>query len=408
MAAWNRREVDRLLGLRAALAICIAITAGGACGPQADGSGRGPVIDTLANGAVHVANRQEDAWAGTEPWALVEELRLGAIDEDGPELFSTIQHFAVDTAGSIHVLDAGSQEIRVFDSEGRFMRTQGGPGEGPGEFAAAAGLTWSPAGELWVADYRRNAYSVFAPDGTFLHSMTRAVRGYIYPWPGWFDPGGFLVDWTYDRERVAAEDFPAREIRNLVRVSGDGEPLDTPLVLSHVVPLVAGGERWIPFRPATGMRPGPPGSLLWYLTDEYSIARVTLSGDTTLVFSLDSPPAPVTAAERDSVLAIAGSDGPRYSPPDIPGAKPVIRRMTTGDDGHIYVLPETRGRVAGTVVDVFTGAGVYLGAMEAPGIFVGRGAPPPVVRGGHLYGVVRDELDVQFLVRFRIERPDGP
>lgn len=408
MAARNRREVDWLLALRAALPVYIAIAAAGACGTQADGSGRGPAIDTLANGAVHVANRQEDAWAGTEPWTLVEELRLGTAHDDGPELFSTIQHFAVDAAGSIYVLDVGAQEIRVFDSEGRFLRSQGGPGEGPGEFAQATGLVWGPAGELWVADYGLYVYTVFSQDGRFLHSIPRAVQGFIYPWPGWFDSGGFLVDWTYDRERVAAEDFPAREIRNLVRVSGDGEPLDTPLVLSHVVPLVAGGERWIPFRPATGMRPGPPGSLLWYLTDEYSIAQMTVSGDTTLVFSLDSSPAPVTAGERDSVLAISDADGRRYSPPDIPRAKPLIRRMTTGDDGYIYVLPETLGHAAGSVVDVFTDAGVYLGGMEAPGIAVGRGAPPPVVRGGHLYAVVRDELDVEYLVRFRIKRPDGP
>lgn len=314
----------------------------------------------------------------------------------------------MDAAGSMYVLDAGAREVRVFDSRGRFLRTQGGPGEGPGEFAVAAGLTWSPAGELWVADYNLYVYNVFAPDGTFLRSVPRAVRGSIYPWPGWFDPGGFLVDWTYGRERVAAEEFPAREVRNLVRVSGDGEPLDTPLVLTHVVPLVAGGERWIPFRPATGMRPGPPGSLLWYLTDEYSIARVTLSGDTTLVFSLDSSPAPVTAAERDSVLAISDSDGPRYSPEDIPLTKPVIRRITAADDGHIYVLAETLGNAAGSVVDVFTDAGVYLGSMEAPGISVGRGAPPPVVRGSRLHAVVRDALEVEYLVRFRIERPDSP
>ena len=167
----------------------------------------------------------------------------------------------LDAAGSIYVLDVGSREIRVFDSRGHFLRSQGGPGEGPGEFAEAGGLTWGPAGELWVVDYSLYVYTVLAPDGTFLRSMPRAVRGFIYPWPGWFDSGGFLVDWTYSRERVAVEDFPAREIRNLVRVSSDGEPLDTPLVLSHVVPLVASGEQWIPFRPATGMRPGPSGSL---------------------------------------------------------------------------------------------------------------------------------------------------
>ena len=69
------------------------------------------------------------------------------------------------------------------------------------------------------------------------------------------------------------------------------------------------------------------------------------------------------------------------------------------------MFPETLGRPAGSVVDVFTDAGAYRGPMEALGIHVGRDAPPPVVRGGFLCSVVRDELGVEYLDRLRIEKP---
>ena len=53
--------------------------------------------------------------------------------------------------------------------------------------------------------------------------------------------------------------------------------------------------------------------------------------------------------------------------------------------------------------DVFNPTGQYLGTVVAP--FRLQASPSPFVRDGALYGVIRDELDVQFVVRARIVRP---
>ena len=66
-------------------------------------------------------------------------LQLGD-DRGGHETFGSIGDVAVGSAGKVFVLDAHAQEIRVFDSSGRFMETFGGIGDGPMEFRSANGI----------------------------------------------------------------------------------------------------------------------------------------------------------------------------------------------------------------------------------------------------------------------------
>ena len=62
-------------------------------------------------------------------WTLTEELRIGSVDE-GPAMFSDIRGFGVLPDGDIWVLDYKTQDIRVFDSVGKFVRVIGRPGAG--------------------------------------------------------------------------------------------------------------------------------------------------------------------------------------------------------------------------------------------------------------------------------------
>ena len=75
------------------------------------------------------------------------------------------------TDGTIAVVNQGSQELRFYDSRGEFLRSAGGPGEGPGEFRDAF-LLWRVAGDtLWVGDYAPWRFNVFAPDGNFVRTV---------------------------------------------------------------------------------------------------------------------------------------------------------------------------------------------------------------------------------------------
>ena len=53
-----------------------------------------------------------------------------------------------------------------------------------------------------------------------------------------------------------------------------------------------------------------------------------------------------------------------------------------------------------TRFDVFDVDGTYLGQVEAPRGFAR--SPRPAIEGDRMWAVVRDELDVPYVVRFRI------
>ena len=133
----------------------LAVTALTACEQDLDNDS-GPRV---------VENNLASSWQTTGEWTLKEDLRLS-----GPPggYFGVIGALAADSRHNIHVLDGLAQEIHVFDSEGGFVRTLGGSGEGPGEFRMARGLAVAPGDTLWVVDPMTRRYSLFGPGGDFL------------------------------------------------------------------------------------------------------------------------------------------------------------------------------------------------------------------------------------------------
>ena len=112
-----------------------------------------------------VENSLSSAWTTTTEWTLEEDLRIWGPPEG---YLSLVGGLAADSRDNIYILDYLTQEIYVFDSEGDFVRTLGGQGDGPGEFRNALGPAIGPGDTLWVADQRAPRYSMFGPDGTFL------------------------------------------------------------------------------------------------------------------------------------------------------------------------------------------------------------------------------------------------
>ncbi|MBN2415209.1 6-bladed beta-propeller [bacterium] len=89
--------------------------------------------------------------------------------DSGMELIS-LQDFAVSGDHSIYCADSGDKTIKVFASDGRFIRRFGGEGQGPGEFLFPASLTVSHE-YLYVADAARRSISQFTLTGDFIRSV---------------------------------------------------------------------------------------------------------------------------------------------------------------------------------------------------------------------------------------------
>ena len=87
-------------------------------------------------GTVHCAASPPDA--RLETWTAVPDLTLGSLD-DGPTAFSWITDVEIGRDDEIYILEQGAREVRVFGSDGSFLRRFGRTGEGPGEFISFSG-----------------------------------------------------------------------------------------------------------------------------------------------------------------------------------------------------------------------------------------------------------------------------
>lgn len=344
-----------------------------------------------------------------ERWALVEEVRIGTVDE-GPAMFSDLRGMGIGANGDIYVLDYRAQEVRQFDPRGTFVRRFGRQGSGPGETRNANGLLVAPDGRVWLNDPSNSRYVVFDRAGRFETIHTVNIRGYGYTWEAMFDTAGVLHDVVF----LTGE--PHRAIR---RMRPTGVVLDT-------VPLpTCGRERrpedrvfqartesrgrvaQIPFVPEPRTAWDSRGFLWCTPSDVYDVVRIRLGrGDTAQRIERTVEPPPVSGAERDEAIAriretFRDFPGVQLDFSKIPRVKPVIDAIHVDDAGRLWV------RRSGTdslrvAYDVFDAAGRLTATVD--GRMRLRGAMAPIVKGDAFYAMVLDEDDVQYVVRARIRR----
>jgi sugar lactone lactonase YvrE len=142
---------------------------------------RGIAVDTA--GSVYVvdqSNFRVDKFSA----AGVFQLKFGS-QGTGNGQFKNAQYIAVDTAGNIYVTDNDSSLNRVqkFSPAGAYITQWGGNGTGNGQFNSAAGIAVDAAGNVYVADQYNLRVQKFDANG-----------GYLSQWPLSGAPVGIAAD----------------------------------------------------------------------------------------------------------------------------------------------------------------------------------------------------------------------
>ena len=68
----------------------------------------------------------------------------------------------------------GDARVLKFDKTGKFLKSWGGKGKGPGQFEVAHGIAFDAKGLLWVADRENQRIQVFDTEGMFVREMKYA------------------------------------------------------------------------------------------------------------------------------------------------------------------------------------------------------------------------------------------
>lgn len=367
------------------------------------------VVDTLSSGAVRVLNPSPETW-NRPSWNLVEEVRIGSADGDGPDVFGQIVGIEVDEEGRMYVLDALARELRIFDRTGEHVRTVGRRGPGPGEFESVTGLAWDPEGNLWVQDSRSRRFTVFDREGELKGTVPHGVPGLSNRWLGGIDATGSI--W----ERALSFETGPQPEEVLFRMSLEGEVRETvplPRVESPAYELWVPGATAptitavVPFAPILLWRIDDGGALWLGTSSEYRMIKRHVPGDTVLIVERDFEPVPVTPEERrlalesDPGTMSIRARGGDVDPALVPAYKPAITRFEPARDGTIWVWPSVAASEA-AIVDIFSSEGQHLAAAAWPAEVADH--PYPLIHHEYVVAVVTDELDVPSVVRYRIER----
>jgi sugar lactone lactonase YvrE len=112
----------------------------------------------------------------------------------GSKKFNQPNDVAIASNGDVFVVQGhtpgpnGDARVLKFDKSGRFVKSWGGKGSGPGQFQVAHGIDIDAKGLLWVADRENQRVQVFDAEGTFVREIKYAGlpcsldigRQYIY------------------------------------------------------------------------------------------------------------------------------------------------------------------------------------------------------------------------------------
>jgi len=360
----------------------------------------------LADRGIVVHNTDEPLWEPAEAWQVAEDLRVGSVMSEGPDLFGAIYSFDVDAWGRIFVLDDHAQEVRIFDSNGTFVRTVGKKGEGPGEFTEAVSVDLSRSGEIWVMDMGEGRVSIFDTTGIYLRQERTNTSGWsVKPYPGGFDAmGRYNVLLQSAGERVMArfdQSFTAIDTVAVPENPLELEFFETPR-MSVAVPF-QGSMRW---------RFSPAGTVWTLLTGRYELIEMTTAGEVLRTVTKDHEPIPVTDQEREEAIEDLDwftSQGGRIDPSKFPPNMPATASFFIDDEGNLWVERRVAASDAhdeGRLFDLLTDEGRFLGTLRIP-FELAWSIPEPLVRGGALYGVTSDEVGVLYVVRAGIVKPGG-
>lgn len=403
--------------------IAIAAWAAGCAGSDSV-AWAGTVTDSA--GVSLISNPAQGMWSESDAWTVEPVVTIGAAEGEAELQFGQIVAIAVDRSGRIHVLDQQASNVRTFDPDGAFVRTIGRKGSGPGEIQNAAGLFMGTGDTLFVADIGARRVSRFLTDGSEAGSFPLSLtNGIPIRWDG--TEGGTLVAQLRPFTGGPGAGAPAiGESDVVVSMGSDGSLGDTLLTMPAGETIQFRGPGQAPriqvFAPEPIWALAPDG--IWFgINNEFRVSRYS-NGELTSVITREGAGNPVTEADErmlmraiERVMRASGQVPPAaieqvMQSVEIGDNFPAFLQLRAGPDQSLWVQKfadlsglsdEERAELnpltgfGSDTWEVFDDQGRYLGDVEMPKKF-----QPLLFRQDMVYGVWRDDLDVQYVMAAHI------
>ncbi len=319
--------------------------------------------------------------------------------------------------GRIVVADAGSWEIRFFDSQGAFLAATGRRGDAPGEYRQIAGLGYGPGDSLWVYDFGHRRFTVLTAAGEPVRTMNLGGALSAVGAVGRLSDGSFIVReyWSSGSHTGAVKGGLSREPAAVAMYSGDGFTLDT-------IGLYPGREVYIGSEDGRAVMSAPllarnASVVLWgdevYVGDQerFEIGLFSRSGVLERLIRLLNVDLRVTQQDIERAVAerLANEPPERHAmlrahldAMDVPETRPAFGRLLVDAQGNLWVAEHTSYPAEPVAWSVFDSDGRLLGAVQVPERYhihqIGE---------DWILGVWRDDLGVEYVRMQSLDKQIG-
>lgn len=384
-----------------------------ACSPE---SGDAPAVSVQDSAGVRMVDNVVPGGDVPVYGSLAEaDLEIGVVQGDPVYAFSFVEDVRTLPNGDIVVVDGGAQggaqELRIFDSRGRHVRTIGRQGDGPGEFGRLAPVAGVSADTIWTWDPRLSRLTWFRTDGEVLGNLIVSVGSRITELTR-------LSDGTYLAHFMS---IPVGLGQGLVQASDHLWKLNAEGVLLDSLRNVGGTDVYVRgdlvLFPGFGRFPAyAVGADRIYTgwNGTYRLVARSLAGDPMTVASAPDLERPVDPTQVDAVRVRSQEtcSSPLACEPltrmwdafQAPARQPAFSALEVDDRGYLWVAEYNP---YGDLWEGWQGSGWHVFSPE--GELLGRVAVPPglvvhEIGSDYVLGVQKNELGVPFVRRFPLTR----
>jgi len=307
-----------------------------------------------------------------------EDLSLGATVEREEYQFSRISGIAVDKEERIYVLDYTEAHVKVFDKNGRYLKTIGKKGQGPGEMASPFSISITPDDEIVIQDLNNRRIIFLSLDGNFIRSLSTAE---------WIIVGS-KTDSKGNIIAVVSYMQPDQQIIELRKFDMELNPL----VSYRSILLPRRSSAYNPFRPEMSWTLTEKDCVIYGYPEKYELDVYDPEGNLIRKIFKDSKPVKVSPEEIEEVKKKL--PGPMRL--DISRYHSAYRDLTTDEEGRIYVRTwEKKSDTNGYYFDIFDPDGKYIAKIHLA-------FNPAVWKNEQVYAIEEDENGFQVVKRYKV------
>jgi len=346
------------------------------------------IIIKTENGIPVVYNPKEPVLIKGRPVkiTLKEDFTIGKDSEDANYTFSGLQHVQVDEQEYIYAADWKETLIKVYDKNGKHVRSFGRKGQGPGEIGLPFYLGIFQGNKIVINDQANGKFIIYSREGELLKEIPvgkyRSITRFKVDSEGYF----YAISRTFDQ---------AKTIYELKRFSPALEPLATLASFE----LMRTPQAVPAFSPSVFVQITRDENIVWLDPLKYELTLMNREGKALRRIIKDFDPVKITEAhEKRLIQQTWGDRGIRPGISfEVPKHFPPVFTFYVDDENRFYVRTYDYINKEGNQLDrydVFDPEGRYIAKFYHP-----RAETIQVIRKNKVYARVEEEVEGIDLLR---------